>query len=70
MSEISVRIRRASASLIKKVAKIKTDPALESGQVAEQLKTIAEAVVEVANHCADLDKVLETLLKNVKFTKQ
>jgi hypothetical protein len=73
MSSINIHIRKAEKGLIEKVANIvkaEADPASEPEQLKTQIKTVAQAVVEVADYCNSLHEALETIAKNAVFTKK
>jgi len=70
MEEILVRVRRISDHLVREVRRIATNPVFAGEDKAkEEVKTLAKAVVELADECDDLCKALETLLKNATFKK-
>jgi hypothetical protein len=72
MASINITIRKAGKSLIDevaKIAKVVADPASEPDQLKAQIKTLAQAVVEVADYCDSLHEALQTIAKNVVFMK-
>ncbi len=75
-TNLYLRLKPASKRLLGDVAKIakaakaKADETTEPEQLRAQIKTLAQAVLEVADYCASLHEALEAIAKNVTFTKQ
>ena len=63
------QVRRPDKELLAQVKRIAESPAGESPEVKRQLETLAKAIGEVADHCADLDSLLAWLTKNVTFSR-
>jgi hypothetical protein len=64
---IQIPLRLPGKQLLQQVESIAHDPAGQTPEVKEQLAALAKAVGAVADYCADLHKVLDTLTKNVEF---
>jgi len=65
---ISVTVRSPDKNLIRDVERlVKSPPPGDLGEAQQRIKTLANALLEVATHCADLQKALTTLLDSTTF---
>jgi hypothetical protein len=67
---INVQIRRADKNLIGDAIRIGQQPADDLAGLKKQVATLAKCLAEVAQHCADTDKALETLINSAAFSQR
>ena len=60
---IKIDIRRPDASLIEEIERIIATPSSDPIILQAQMKTLGMALVAVAQHCADLDKLIQAVAK-------